>query len=143
MSTGESVTVRLLGRGDEALIHAAADLFDDTPLPDQTQAFLASERDFIWVAFLGEEAVGFVSATVLIHPDKKPHIFVNELGVDDDHRRKGIGSKLMAEAVGFARSKKMIPLWLAAEGDDDLANSFYRSLSEPTERGSRVYEWEN
>ena len=142
MNVIEAVTIRMLGKGDEALVHAAEDLFDDAPLAAQTQAFLASERDFIWFAYLGKEAVGFVSATVLIHPDKEPHIFVNELGVDDDHRRQGIGSKLMAEAVSFARANNMAPLWLAAEGDDDLANSFYRSLSEPTERGARVYEWE-
>lgn len=142
MNVTEAVTIRMLGQGDEALVHSAADLFDDPPIAEQTTAFLNSDRDHIWIAYCGQEPVGFVSAITLLHPDKPPHIFVNELGVDDDYRRQGIATRLMAEAVSFARSCGLTPLWLAAEGDDDLANSFYRSLSEPIERGSVVYEWE-
>lgn len=137
-----ALSIRKLVPEDAELVHAAADLFDEPPIKQQTEAFLRSDRDHIWFAYLGQEPVGFVSATTLLHPDKPPHIFVNELGVDEDYRRRGVATRLMAEAVSFARANKMTPLWLAAEGDDDLANNFYRSLSGPTERGSVVYEWE-
>ncbi|SIO12695.1 Ribosomal protein S18 acetylase RimI [Parasphingorhabdus marina DSM 22363] len=137
-----ALSIRKLGPEDIELVHSAADLFDDPPIKEQTKAFLESDRDHIWIAYLGQEPVGMLTATTLLHPDKSPHIFVNELGIDDDYRRRGIATRLMAEAVSFARSCGLTPLWLAAEGDDDQANAFYRSLSEPTERVSVVYEWE-
>ncbi|MEL7197590.1 MAG: GNAT family N-acetyltransferase [Pseudomonadota bacterium] len=140
--TETALSIRKLGPEDAGLVHSAADLFDDPPLKEQTTAFLKSERDHIWIAYLGAEPVGFLTATTLLHPDKAPHIFVNELGFDEGYRRRGIATKLMAEAVSFARLCGLTPLWLAAEGNDELANSFYRSLSDPTERGAVVYEWE-
>ncbi len=137
-----ALSIRKLGPEDAGLVQSAADLFDDPPIKEQTKAFLESGRDHIWIAYIGLDPAGFVTATTLLHPDKAPHIFVNELGVDEDFRRRGIATRLMAEVVSFARHCGLTPLWLAAEGDDDLANSFYRSLPEPTERRSVVYEWE-
>ncbi len=138
----QEIGVRLLGPGDKELIAAASHLFDHPPTPDQTTAFLTSDRDYIWVAYTDGEAVGFASATILLHPDKPPHLFLQELGVDEDHRRRGVATKIMETAIAFAGEMDLLPLWLAAEADDDQANTFYRSLPDKTERGSIVYEWE-
>jgi ribosomal protein S18 acetylase RimI-like enzyme len=138
----DAFTIRLLGAGDEAIVAEGALLFDHTPIPDQTSAFLRSERDFIWFAMAGSGPIGFVSASILLHPDKEPHLFVNELGVDDNFRRQGIATRLMQAVVHFGRERGLWPIWVAAEGDDHAAQAFYRSLSGMTERGAIVYEWE-
>lgn len=138
----DRIAIRLLGSEDLELVLSAADLFDEPPIPDQTRAFLESEREFLWFALDGERPVGFVSASVLLHPDKPPHLFVNELATAEPYRRRGIATRLMQTVVDFGRERKLWPVWVAADGDDDLAQAFYRSLAGLTERGAVVFEWE-
>ena len=136
------VAIRLLGPGDETLVEAAAELFDHEPLPEQTRAFLASEREFLWLAIVKGRPAGFVSATSILHPDKRPHLFVNELATHEDHRRRGIATRLMRTVEQYGREHGLWPIWLAAEGNDAQAIAFYRSLSDMEERGAVVFEWE-
>ena len=136
------VTIRLLWLCDEALVEAAAQLFDHKPLPEQTRAFLASDREFMWLALKEGLPVGFVSATSILHPDKPPHLFVNELATHQDHWRRGIATRLMRVVEQFGRENDLWPIWVAAEGDDAQAISFYRSLGDMEERGAPVFEWE-
>ena len=136
------VAIRLLGPGDETLVEAAAELFDHEPLPEQTRAFLASEREFLWLAIVKGRPAGFVSATSILHPDKRPHLFVNELATHEDHRRRGIATRLMRTVEQYGREHGLWPIWLAAEGDDEQAIAFYQSLSDMEERGAVVFEWE-
>ena len=138
----DGIAIRLLGTGDEALVASAEGLFDDPPLEDQTQAFLESEREFLWFAIYGGKPVGFVSAASILHPDKQPHLFVNELATHAEYRRRGIARRLMETVAEFARARKLWPVWVAAEGDDEQAIAFYRSLGGMTERGAVVFEWE-
>ena len=138
----KQIEVRRLGTDDLDLMMSAQGLFDFAPLTDQSEAFLSSEREFIWFAMDGETPVGFVSATVILHPDKAPHLFVNELATHENHHREGIATLLMATVVQFGRQSGLWPVWLAAEVDDDQAKAFYRSLSVPSERGAVVFEWE-
>ena len=134
--------VRLLGPDDAAMVLNAGDLFDFAPISAQTSVFLASDRDFLWFACSGETPIGFVSASILLHPDKPPHLFVNELAVDEDHRRKGVATALMQTAISYAKGHGLWPVWVAAEADDFVAQAFYRSLNDATERGAVVFEWE-
>ncbi len=137
-----TVTIRLLGPGDESLVLSAAELFDDPPIPEQTSLFLASERDFLCFAIANGRPVGFVSASVLLHPDKLPHLFINELAIAESHRRRGIATRLIQAVVDLGRERALWPVWVVAESDDDPAQAFYRSLSGATERGAVVFEWE-
>ena len=138
----ETIEIRLLGPGDEDLVSAGAELFDDPPDPVQTRAFLASDREFLWFALDGGQPVGFVSATSIFHPDKKPHLFVNELATREDHFRRGIATQLMRTVERFGREQGLWPIWVAAEGGDARAIAFYRSLQDMEERGVSVFEWE-
>lgn len=142
MSLPRDFSIRLLNAGDEALVLNARRLFDYAPIAEQTRAFLVSDREFLWFAMTCDQPVGFVSATSILHPDKEPHLFVNELAVHEDWRRRGIARKLMETVVAFGRKNALWPIWLAAEGDDHRAQAFYRSLSDLSERGVIVFEWE-
>lgn len=138
----EPIAIRLLGPEDQVLVEAATDLFDNPPLADQTRAFLASDRDFIWFAIASDKPVGFVSASVLLHPDKPPHLFINELATAESHRRRGVATRLIEAVLEFGKAQALWPVWVAAEGDDEQAQAFYRSLGDKTERGVIVFEWE-
>ncbi|MCA9554216.1 MAG: hypothetical protein KC933_29545, partial [Myxococcales bacterium] len=53
-------------------------------------AALAPDLDGVDVASEGELAVAFASGTVLLHPDKAPGFFVNEVGTRESHLRRGL-----------------------------------------------------
>jgi GNAT superfamily N-acetyltransferase len=54
--------------------------------------------------FVGEEA-GFIVGTVGIKEEEKDSALLRRLFVSPDHRRKGIGSGLLARALEFCRSR--------------------------------------
>ncbi|WP_198147704.1 GNAT family N-acetyltransferase [Erythrobacter sp. AP23] len=137
-----ALDIRLLGPDDYALVNAAEEIFDDRPIAKQTHAFLNSDRDFLWFALIDGQPVGFASATIVLHPDKSPHLFVNELETRDGFRRRGIATRLMRTVQQHGKANGLWPIWLAAEGDDDRAIAFYRSLGDMEERGAVVFEWE-
>ena len=134
--------IRLLGPADQELANSAADLFDDRLIAEQLSDFLASERDFLWLALVDGQVAGFVSATIVLHPDKMPHLFVNELATHEDFRRRGVATQLMRTVQGYGKANGLWPIWVAAEGDDEQAIAFYRSLSDMGERAVVVFEWE-
>ncbi|MFA6219527.1 MAG: GNAT family N-acetyltransferase [Erythrobacter sp.] len=138
----EGVEIRLLSSDDFDLVLSAEGLFDHQPIPQQTAAFLASDRDFIWFAMEALVPIGFVSASVILHPDKLPHLFVNERATREDRRRRGVARMLLQTVVDFGKSNSIWPLGLAAEGDDEPAKAVYRSPDGFGERDAVVFEWE-
>lgn len=137
-----AVEVRLLGPDDAALVLSASHLFDAALLPDQTTAMLASDRDFLWFALAQGRPVGFASATMVLHPDQRPVLFLNEIAVEDEEQRRGIGTMLMQAAIDLARSRGWASTWVLAAKDDETAKAFYRSLSPATTQPSVMFEWE-
>ncbi len=142
MTSQAPLTVRLLGRNDLAALEAAANLFDNPLIAEEASAFLDSERDFIWIAYVEEAPAGFASATMVPHPDSRSVLFVNEVGVDGAFRRHGIGTALMRTAVAFCEARQWQSAWVLAEDDDNRAKSFYRSLDPATVMRSVMFEWE-
>jgi len=124
-----AMRIEQLGPGDEERVLAAADLFDDAPDPAWTAAFFARDGHHLLMAFEGERAVGFVSGVETIHPDKGIELFVYELGVHEDHRRKGIAGALLDELEAIAAAQGCHGLWVATESDNVAALATYRSAS--------------
>lgn len=121
--------IERLGPGDEDRVLAAADLFDAAPDPAWTSAFFAREGHHLVMAFDGDRGVGFVSGVETIHPDKGVELFVYELGVHEDHRRKGIAGALLAELAAIASEVGCYGMWVPTEPDNVAALATYRSAS--------------
>ncbi|MGY6636248.1 MAG: GNAT family N-acetyltransferase [Erythrobacter sp.] len=136
-------SVRLLGPDDLGLVLSTGYLFDSEPRPDQTAAMLSSERDFLWFAFDGERPVGFASATMVLHPDQLPVVFLNEIAVDTSAHRRGIGRMLLNAAIELSQSRGWGATWVLAERDDERATAFYHSLSPHLSQQTIMFEWEN
>jgi aminoglycoside 6'-N-acetyltransferase I len=119
---GQTVTVRRLGRGDEHVVGALAELEPQT-------ALLADARTRFVVAFDGEAPVGFAFGYELPRRHGRPSMFfVYELGVDEPYRRRGIGRRLMEELLaGYEEA------FVLTEPDNVAANALYASLG-----GTRV-----
>jgi ribosomal protein S18 acetylase RimI-like enzyme len=110
------------------LLAVPPDLFDNPIQPAQARAFLADPGHILLLAYDGDLAVGMVSATVLLHPDKEPSLFVNEVGTRDSHLRQGIATALMTDLLTLARSRGCEGVWLGTEPDNTAALGLYRKL---------------
>jgi len=131
-----------LGPGDEALL-AGADVFDNPVDPDQTRAFLADPGHEIVVARQDGVIIGMATGVVLLHPDKPPAFFVNEVGVDEDMRRQGVGLQLVQRLLAIARDRGCQGIWLATEDDNQAARALYRRAEARETGGIVVYDWDD
>ncbi len=124
-----TLTLKRLGPEDLALLLAVPeDLLDNPVDADQARAFLADPGHEMVLALMGDEVVGFASGTILLHPDKKPSMFINEVGTRDEWLRQGIGKAVTHRLIEVARERGCKGVWLGTEPDNDAALALYRSL---------------
>lgn len=126
------VHIRRLAPADlSVLSNVAPGVFDDPISERSASAFLADPNHFLAVARNEGSnglVVGFVSAVRMFHPDKeKPEMFVNEIGVAPEYRRRGIGKALMKAMLEEAKKAGCRLAWLAVDEDNKAALALYRS----------------
>jgi ribosomal protein S18 acetylase RimI-like enzyme len=142
--SGNPITIRNLGPEDaHVLDHVKPGVFDNPVDPSLAWGFLATRVNELVVAIDRGEVVGFASGTVLMHPDKPTAFFVQEVGVHDDYRRRGIGTRLMERIMDLARDRGCEGIWLATEAENDLARAFYGALKARETGGIVVYDWDD
>ena len=140
----ETITIRHLGPEDaEVLDRVRPGTFDNPLDPAQTWAFLAAGLNEMVVALRAGEVVGFATGTVLLHPDKPPAFFLNEVGVHEEMRRQGIGTRLCNKLFDVARDRGCQGIWLATEETNDEARGLYRHLRARETGGIVVYDWDD
>ena len=121
--------VHLLTLDDlDLLLGVEPGLFDKDIVPAQARAFLASPLNAIAVALDDGAVVAFASGTVLLHPDKPPSMFVNEVGTRDSHLRRGYATAVSEALFAWARARSCEGIWLATEPDNEAALGLYRRL---------------
>lgn len=135
-----NLELRWMTAGDVDTVEAAAYLFDDDPEREWTEKFLRQGNHHLCIAYVDEEAAGFVSGVEITHPDKGTEMLLYELGVDEDFRRKGIGRALVVALREQAQARGCTGVWVAVDDDNDPALSLYRSLG-PDEEASTVIPW--
>ncbi len=125
----QAITIRHLGPGDLDLLLAVTEgLFDEPIDAVQAAAFLADPLHEIMLAYDGDLAVGMVTGTVVLHPDKPPSMFVNEVGTREGWQRRGIARALMERFFEMARARGCKGIWLGTEPDNEAALGLYRRL---------------
>lgn len=155
----DTVSVRRLGPGDEWVLdrlalesqrYEEADdaaqkaAENDVPLlPADAAAFLADNHTHAFAAFHADhEPVGFVVANELLHRHTFTRmLLVYEIGVRDDHRRRGVGRALL-EAVRELAIERGIPEGFVLTNESNApAMAFYAATG-----GSRprldIAEWD-
>lgn len=76
---------------------------------------------------MGEERVGYVILTKYHSVEKGGvTIYIDELYVEDRHRKKGIGGKVMEEIMQLARTLGAKTLWAQTETYNKAAQSFFQ-----------------
>ncbi len=134
--------IRVLAPDDLALLLAVEPgLFDHPVDPDQSRAFLRDPGHYLVVAVEGGRILAFASGTVLLHPDKPPSLFVNEVGSRDEYQRRGLATAVMRRPFDHARAQGCMGIWLGAEPGNAPARGLYRALG-GQEQDFTGYAWD-
>ncbi len=77
----------------------------------------------------GRTLLGFASSRVEIKPyGNERWLYVDEVDVCSDQRRKGAGTAIMRKLIDLALSAGCVEVWLGTEDDNLAANALYQSL---------------
>src|SRR6516165_12429688 len=100
-----AIEIKVLGPEDAGLLTALApDVFDDPIDVGRAREFLADPRHHLVVAVDDGQVVGFVSAVHYLHPDKPhPELWINEVGVAETHRGRGLETRLLRSLLAVAQ----------------------------------------
>lgn len=138
------IEIRKLLPGDEGVLdNVAPGVFDEPIRPDLARRFLETSNYRIFVALDGDLVVGMVTGFTHFHPDKDEEFFVNELGVDDAYRRRGIGEQLLRTILAEARAMGCPDAWLGTEHTNAEALALYRKVmtGEDTEEAMSIFTY--
>ncbi|MCM4077320.1 MULTISPECIES: GNAT family N-acetyltransferase [Paractinoplanes] len=137
------VDVRIERIVDAAEVHAAADLFDGPPLAEATGRFLATAGHHLLLAYDDDgRAVGMITGVEMTHPDKGTEMFVYELSVVPEARRRGIGNALVTELAAIARRNGCYGMWVGTEPDNEAALATYRRAGADEEAPFTLLNWD-
>jgi aminoglycoside 6'-N-acetyltransferase I len=122
----DSIEIRVLGPGDEALLaDTAPDVFDNAVQPQLATEFLADRRHHLVVARDEARIVGFASAVHYVHPDKPPELWINEVGVTPSHQRQGLARRLLHALFDVGRALGCRQAWVLTERSNTAAINLY------------------
>lgn len=120
---------RILGPGDAGVLDRVADgVFDNEVNPAFAAEFLGDPRHHICVALDSGVVVGFGSAVHCLHPDKRPQLWINEVGVADSHLKRGIAKAIVERLIAFGAVHGATEAWVLADEKNDAARALYRAL---------------
>jgi ribosomal protein S18 acetylase RimI-like enzyme len=135
------IEVRRVGPTDGASVERAAALFDKPIQGDALARFLASEDHHLFLAFEADAPVGFVSGVELTHPDKGVEMFLYELAVSEDVRRRGVGTALVEALAELARARGCRGMWVLTDEDNVAAVATYRRAGATIDQRTFLLEW--
>lgn len=133
--------IRKLGPGDERALGQVGPTFDGPVLTAAAKRFLAAEGHHILVAYDGESVVGFVTGIEMTHPDKGTEMFLYELAVNPDYRRRGYGTALIQALVDLARERQCYGMWVLTDDDNGAALATYSAAGAIRESAPVMLSW--
>ena len=140
--TDDDLTIRRLGSGDDADVMDAADLFDQPPHQPWVGVFLRDPAHHLLLACRAGRPVGFVTGVEMVHPDKGREMFLYELAVAAEERRRGVAKALLHELAAIARQRHCYDMWVLTDADNAAALAAYRSSGATEESAHVMLTWE-
>lgn len=127
----------------ELLKDIAPEVFDHEIKPQYLAAFLGDPRHIMYLAVDNQVVVGMASAVEYFHPDKPPQLWINEVGVALNYRKRGIGRQLVQKLVASAKDRGCVYAWLGTSMDNVAAQACFNSVPEgEAPQPFLLYEWE-
>jgi aminoglycoside 3-N-acetyltransferase I len=118
------------------LLRVFGDAFGDretyqgaVPGDEYLQSLLAAPHLIVMAALRDEEVVGGLAAYTLQKFERdRREIYIYDLAVAAQHRRKGVARRLILELKGVARARGAYVIYVQADRGDDAAIALYESL---------------
>lgn len=134
-----SFSIRRIGPEEVALMEEANGLFSNVfgeegyhgPPPSHDHLFklLADEKFVALAAWTNDEMVGALAAYELVKFEaERSEIYIYDLAVDEEFRRRGIATALIEELKRIARDKGAWMIYVQADPPDEPAVTLYRKL---------------
>jgi ribosomal protein S18 acetylase RimI-like enzyme len=137
------VSVRIERVVDADSLERGSALFDDRPLPEASLRFLTSPGHHLLFAWDDTGyPVGFISGVELIHPDKGTEMYMNELGVAEVARGRGVATSLVEALVDLAKELGCCGMWEVSDPDNIGALATYRRAGAQDETPAVVFSWQ-
>lgn len=128
MTTRGDTDVTVRRAEDVADVLAAGDVFDRPVRRDAAVSFLAQPGHHLLISYdPSGTPTGFVSGVEMVHPDKGREMFLYELGVSAEHRRRGHGRALTAALARLASERGCYGMWVLTERDNAAALATYQA----------------
>jgi aminoglycoside 6'-N-acetyltransferase I len=108
-------------------MNVAAEVFDNAIDTQLTREFLDDARHHIAVAIDDGVVVGFASAVHYIHPDKRPELWINEVGTAPTHRRRGLGKAVLNALFDVGRAHHCSVAWVLTDRSNVSGTALYLS----------------
>lgn len=113
---------------NQSILHSIAeDLFDKAVQPTLLDAYLAEKTHWMVVAVLDGVVIGKATAMVHRRPDKEDELYLDEIDVIPDLRRKGIAKMILKKVLEMAADWGCEECWLGTEKDNIPARKLYES----------------
>jgi ribosomal protein S18 acetylase RimI-like enzyme len=124
-----AVEIKVLGRGDDAVLNRVAPGVFDNPIdPELTREFLQDPRHHLAVAIDEGLVVGFASGVHYVHPDKPPQLWINEVAVSPAHRRSGLATAVLRALLAVGQQYNCTEAWVLTDRTNIAAMALYASL---------------
>ena len=131
-----AIEIKRLKSGDGALARALfavmATVFEERPAK-LALAYVEQllERDDLWfiAGLAGAQPIAGLTAFVLpLTRSQKSELLIYDVVVHEAYQRRGIGRRLMQEAIGLASQQGIQTTWVPAANEDEHAIDFYRAI---------------
>ncbi len=109
------------------LANIAPDVFDHEIQPGLLAAYVSDRRHALFVAMENGVVVSHIRGNVHLQPDRAPDLYIDNLGTDPAHQRRGIASKLVRTLLDWGKAQGCNHAWVATEIANDGARGFYAS----------------
>ena len=99
------------------------------PSDEYLRSLLAKQNFVVLVALADDSVVGGLAAYVLEKfEQQRLEIYIYDLAVAEEHRRRGIATKLISDLRQIARERGAYVIYVQADRTDDAAVKLYESL---------------
>lgn len=135
------IKIELMQSLSPAIVAQLDEILDDPWDAVQGEKFLRNPDNALFLAFEGEEVIGFLTGYRLQRLDKnRAEALLYEMEVREEYRRQGTGQKLIAALNAWAAETGAFQTWVLTYSDNTAAMALYKSMGgEEDPPGTRMF----
>jgi ribosomal protein S18 acetylase RimI-like enzyme len=143
MQDTNQIEITRISQADSQFIEQINPLLDHEWDIEQGERFLSNPDNALFVAYVDNQAVGFLTAYRLQRMDaKKAEVLLYEIGVAENFQKRGIGTALIESVKNWARNNGADEVWVLTYNSNIAAMALYSSTGGiEDEPGTRMFTY--